>query len=168
MIIISSVSCIYGIGAVETYAKMTEIITNNQNIDRNSLLKRLVELQYTRNDTAFYRGIFRVKGDVIEIFPSHLEDRAWRLSMFGDEIESIWEIDPLTGEKIETLDQVIIYPNSHYVTPRPTILQAIPKIKMELKEVIATVKLFRSIEKRSMPEDGRSGLKALKKQRCIQ
>ena len=137
VIIISSVSCIYGIGAVETYAKMTEIITNNQNIDRNSLLKRLVELQYTRNDTAFYRGIFRVKGDVIEIFPSHLEDRAWRLSMFGDEIESIWEIDPLTGEKIETLDQVIIYPNSHYVTPRPTILQAIPKIKMELKEVIA-------------------------------
>jgi len=136
VIIISSVSCIYGIGAVETYAKMTEKITTGQNIDRNTLLKRMVELQYTRNDTAFYRGTFRVKGDVVEIFPSHLEDRAWRLSMFGDEIEVIWEVDPLTGEKIEILDAVTIFPNSHYVTPRPTILQAIPKIKSELKEVV--------------------------------
>jgi excinuclease ABC subunit B len=136
VIIISSVSCIYGIGAVETYAKMTETITTGQNIDRNTLLKRMVELQYTRNDTAFYRGTFRVKGDVVEIFPSHLEDRAWRLSMFGDEIEVIWEVDPLTGEKIEILDAVTIFPNSHYVTPRPTILQAIPKIKSELEKVI--------------------------------
>jgi excinuclease ABC subunit B len=136
VIIISSVSCIYGIGAVETYAKMTEKITTGQNIDRNTLLKRMVELQYTRNDTAFYRGTFRVKGDVVEIFPSHLEDRAWRLSMFGDEIEVIWEVDPLTGEKIEILDAVTIFPNSHYVTPRPTILQAIPKIKSELEKVI--------------------------------
>ena len=137
VIIISSVSCIYGIGAVETYAKMTERLIISQHIDRNTLLKRMVELQYTRNDTAFYRGTFRVKGDVVEIFPSHLEDRAWRLSMFGDEIEAIWEIDPLTGEKIETLDDVTIYPNSHYVTPRPTILQAIPKIRRELKKVIS-------------------------------
>ncbi|HIF61076.1 MAG TPA: excinuclease ABC subunit UvrB [Rhodospirillales bacterium] len=137
VIIISSVSCIYGIGAVETYAKMTERLITSQHIDRNTLLKRMVELQYTRNDTAFYRGTFRVKGDVVEIFPSHLEDRAWRLSMFGDEIEAIWEIDPLTGEKIETLDDVTIYPNSHYVTPRPTILQAIPKIRRELKKVIS-------------------------------
>ncbi len=136
VIIISSVSCIYGIGAVETYAKMTEKITTGQTIDRNTLLKRMVELQYTRNDIAFYRGTFRVKGDVVEIFPSHLEDRAWRLSMFGDEIEVIWEVDPLTGEKIEILDDVTIFPNSHYVTPRPTILQAIPKIKSELKKVI--------------------------------
>jgi excinuclease ABC subunit B len=136
VIIISSVSCIYGIGAVETYAKMTEKIETSQNIDRNTLLKRMVELQYTRNDTAFYRGTFRVKGDVVEIFPSHLEDRAWRLSMFGDEIEVIWEIDPLTGQKIKMLDDVTIFPNSHYVTPRPTILQAIPKIKSELKKVI--------------------------------
>ena len=136
VIIISSVSCIYGIGAVETYAKMTEKLVAKQSLDRNILLKRLVELQYTRNDTAFYRGTFRVKGDIVEIFPSHLEDRAWRLSMFGDEIEVIWEIDPLTGEKIETMVEVTIYPNSHYVTPRPTILQAIPKIKKELKNVI--------------------------------
>ncbi len=136
VIIISSVSCLYGIGAVETYAEMTEKIKISQKIDRNILLKRLVELQYNRNETAFYRGTFRVKGDVVEVFPSHLEDRAWRLSMFGDEIEAIWEIDPLTGEKIENLDEIIIYPNSHYVTPRPTILQAIPKIKAELKKVV--------------------------------
>ena len=136
VIIISSVSCIYGIGAVETYAKMTEKLITNQQLDQNFLLKRLVELQYSRNDMAFYRGTFRVKGDIVEVFPSHLEDRAWRLSMFGDDIESIWEIDPLTGEKIETLMEVTIYPNSHYVTPRPTILQAIPKIKAELKCVI--------------------------------
>ncbi|MEE2999894.1 MAG: DEAD/DEAH box helicase family protein, partial [Pseudomonadota bacterium] len=105
VVIISSVSCIYGIGAVETYAKMTEKITSGRNIDRDKLLKRMVELQYTRNDTNFYRGAFRVKGDIVEIFPSHLEDRAWRLSLFGDEIDAIWEIDPLTGEKIETLDE---------------------------------------------------------------
>jgi excinuclease ABC subunit B len=137
VIIVSSVSCIYGIGAVETYAKMTEKLKPGQQIDRNTLLKRLVELQYARNDMAFYRGTFRVRGDVVEIFPSHLEDRAWRISMFGDEIEAIWEIDPLTGEKIETLEEVTVYPKSHYVTPRPTLLQAIPKIKTELKKVVA-------------------------------
>jgi excinuclease ABC subunit B len=137
VIIVSSVSCIYGIGAVETYAKMTEKLKPGQQIDRNTLLKRLVELQYARNDMAFYRGTFRVRGDVVEIFPSHLEDRAWRISMFGDEIEAIWEIDPLTGEKIETLEEVTVYPKSHYVTPRPTLLQAIPKIKTELKQVVA-------------------------------
>jgi len=140
VVIISSVSCIYGIGAVETYAKMTEKITSGNYIDRDKLLKRMVELQYTRNDTNFYRGAFRVKGDIVEIFPSHLEDRAWRLSLFGDEIDAIWEIDPLTGEKIETLDEAIIYPNSHYVTPRPTILQAIPRIKAELKHAIENFK----------------------------
>ncbi|MGY8999353.1 MAG: excinuclease ABC subunit UvrB [Rhodospirillales bacterium] len=137
VIIVSSVSCIYGIGAVETYAKMTEKLKAGQQIDRTTLLKRLVELQYTRNDMAFYRGTFRVRGDVVEIFPSHLEDRAWHISMFGDEIEIIWEIDPLTGEKIETLEEVTVYPKSHYVTPRPTLLQAIPKIKKELKQVVA-------------------------------
>jgi excinuclease ABC subunit B len=137
VIIVSSVSCIYGIGAVETYAKMTEKLKPGQQIDRNTLLKRLVELQYARNDMAFYRGTFRVRGDVVEIFPSHLEDRAWRISMFGDEIEAIWEIDPLTGEKIETLEEVTVFPKSHYVTPRPTLLQAIPKIKTELKQVVA-------------------------------
>jgi excinuclease ABC subunit B len=132
VIIVASVSCIYGIGAVETYAEMTFKIKKSMGIDRNSILKKLVELQYKRNDAAFFRGAFRVRGDVIEIFPSHFEDRAWRLSMFGDEIEAIWEIDPLTGEKIGILDEITIYPNSHYVTPRPTLMQAIPQIKAEM------------------------------------
>ena len=140
VIIVSSVSCIYGIGSVETYSEMTEKVAVGQIINRNDLLKRFVELQYSRNDTAFYRGTFRVRGDVVEIFPSHLEDRAWRFSMFGDDIESIWEIDPLTGEKLETLEQVFVYPSSHYVTPRPTLVQALPKIKEELKNVIYNFK----------------------------
>jgi len=137
VIIVASVSCIYGIGGVETYAQMTEKLEPGQRVERNDLLKRLVELQYARNDMAFYRGTFRVRGDVVEIFPSHLEDRAWRLSLFGDELEAIWEIDPLTGEKVAALDSVTVYPASHYVTPRPTLQQAIPKIKAELKERIA-------------------------------
>ena len=134
VIIVASVSCIYGIGAVETYAEMVVKLKPGQRTPRNELLQSLVELQYRRNDVNFYRGSFRVRGDVIEIFPSHLEDRAWRLSLFGDDLEAIWEIDPLTGEKIATLDDIIIYPNSHYVTPRPTLLQAIPQIKAELKQ----------------------------------
>jgi excinuclease ABC subunit B len=137
VIIVASVSCIYGIGAVETYAEMVAELRAGAPTDRNKLLKRLVELQYDRNDTAFTRGTFRVRGDVIEIFPSHLEDRAWRVSMFGDEIESIMEIDPLTGEKVTALDTVTVYPSSHYVTPRPTLQQAIPQIKAELKERVA-------------------------------
>ena len=137
VIIVASVSCIYGIGGVETYAQMTEKLRAGQQVERNTLVKRLVELQYARNDLAFYRGTFRVRGDVVEIFPSHLEDRAWRLSLFGDELEAIWEIDPLTGEKVTTLEEVTVYPASHYVTPRPTLQQAIPKIKTELKERLA-------------------------------
>ena len=133
-IIVASVSCIYGIGAVETYAEMVVKLRAGARVERGDLLKRLVELQYRRNDANFYRGAFRVRGDVIEIFPSHLEDRAWRLSLFGDELEQVWEIDPLTGDKLGALDEIIIYPNSHYVTPRPTLLQAIPRIKEELKE----------------------------------
>jgi excinuclease ABC subunit B len=140
VIIVASVSCIYGIGAVETYAEMILTLTVGEPCDRADLLKRLVELQYRRNDQAFFRGTFRVRGDVIEIYASHMEDRAWRLSMFGDEIEGIWEIDPLTGDKIATLDRITVYPNSHYVTPRPTILQAIPKIKAELKERLAQLR----------------------------
>lgn len=134
VVIVASVSCIYGIGAVETYAEMTFKLKTGMVIERNDILKRLVELQYKRNDAAFFRGAFRVRGDVIEIFPSHFEDRAWRISLFGDELESIWEIDPLTGEKIGTLEEITIYPNSHYVTPRPTLMQAIPQIKAELKQ----------------------------------
>ena len=133
VVIVASVSCIYGIGAVETYSEMTTELKTGAKVDRGGLLKRLVELQYRRNDADFHRGAFRVRGDVIEIFPSHCEDRAWRLSLFGDELEAIWEIDPLTGEKSASLDRVIVYPSSHYVTPRPTLLQAIPKIRQELR-----------------------------------
>jgi len=134
VIIIASVSCIYGIGAVETYADMTEKLVTNSCVGRNEIMKRFVELQYNRNDTDFSRGSFRVRGDTIEIFPSHYEDRAWRLSLFGDDLEAIWEIDPLTGEKIKALEEIIVYPSSHYVTPRPTLMQAIPKIKAELND----------------------------------
>ena len=133
-IIVASVSCIYGIGAVETYTEMVVKLRAGGRVDRSDLLKRLVELQYRRNDANFYRGAFRVRGDVVEIFPSHLENRAWQLSLFGDELEQVWEIDPLTSEKIGALDEIIIYPNSHYVTPRPTLLQAIPRIREELKQ----------------------------------
>ena len=133
VIIVASVSCIYGIGAVEPYAEMVVKLRAGARVERAELLQNLVELQYRRNDTDFFRGAFRVHGDVVEIFPSHMEDRAWRLSLFGDELEAIWEIDPLTGEKIGRLNDITIYPNSHYVTARPTLLQAIPKIKAELK-----------------------------------
>ncbi|MBT3907559.1 MAG: excinuclease ABC subunit UvrB [Rhodospirillaceae bacterium] len=134
VIIVASVSCIYGIGGVETYSKMVVKLAKGDQIDRQNLLKHLVELQYKRNDAAFYRGAFRVRGDVVEIFPSHYEDRAWRISLFGDEIEDIREIDPLTGEKIAALESITIYPNSHYVTPRPTLVQALPLIKQEMRE----------------------------------
>jgi excinuclease ABC subunit B len=133
VIIVASVSCIYGIGAVETYAQMVLSIDLGQRVERKALLQRLVELQYKRNDLGFARGFFRAPGDVVEVFPSHLEDRAWKLSLFGDEVEAIWEVDPLTGEKTAALEQITIYPNSHYVTPRPTLQQAIPRIKAELK-----------------------------------
>lgn len=134
VIIVASVSCIYGIGGVETYSKMVVKLAKGDQIDRQNLLKHLVELQYKRNDAAFYRGAFRVRGDVVEIFPSHYEDRAWRVSLFGDEIEDIREIDPLTGERIAALESITIYPNSHYVTPRPTLVQALPLIKQEMRE----------------------------------
>jgi len=134
VIIVASVSCIYGIGAVETYTEMLVRLHPGDTVDIRDLLKKFVALQYQRNDAAFYRGSFRVRGDVVELFPSHMEDRAWRLSFFGDELESIWEIDPLTGDKVATLEEIVVYPNSHYVTPRPTLLQAIPRIKEELNQ----------------------------------
>ncbi len=136
VIIVASVSCIYGIGAVETYAQMVLSVAVGERVERKALLQRLVELQYKRNDLGFARGFFRAPGDVVEVFPSHLEDRAWKLSLFGDEVEAIWEVDPLTGEKTATLDDITIYPNSHYVTPRPTLQQAIPRIKQELKACV--------------------------------
>src|SRR5215475_11713717 len=133
VIIVASVSCIYGIGSVETYSAMTFTLKQRERIDQRQLIADLVALHYKRSAGDFYRGSFRVRGDVIEIFPAHYEDRAWRVSLFGDEIESIHEFDPLTGHKTDELEFVKIYANSHYVTPRPTLLQAIAGIKQELK-----------------------------------
>src|SRR5213082_3834499 len=133
VIVVASVSCIYGIGSVETYSQMTEALEVGNRVNRNRLLSKLVELQYRRNDHSFFRGNFRVRGDTIELFPAHYEDRAWRISLFGDEIEAIHEIDPLTGEKTAALNSVKIYANSHYVTPRPTLLQAIDQIRRDLR-----------------------------------
>ncbi|OAN53219.1 excinuclease ABC subunit UvrB [Magnetospirillum moscoviense] len=137
VVIVASVSCIYGIGSVESYARMTVPLKVGDSIDRTELLKQLVTLQYTRNDAAFERGTFRVRGDSVEIFPVHYEDRAWQVSLFGDEIESIAEFDPLTGEKTVRLTEVVVYPSSHYVTPRPTITAAMAGIKAELKDTVA-------------------------------
>src|SRR5688500_9691320 len=133
VIIVASVSCIYGIGSVETYTAMTFQMQVGDRLDQRALLADLVAQQYRRQDINFVRGSFRVRGDTIEIFPAHLEDRAWRITMFGDEIESITEFDPLTGQKTGELKSVKIYANSHYVTPRPTLNQAIKSIKEELK-----------------------------------
>ena len=136
VIIVASVSCIYGIGSVETYSTMTFKIALEDEFERQSLLRRLTELQYRRNDVNFVRGTFRVRGDNIEIFPAHFEDRAWRISLFGDEVETIHEFDPLTGEKTATLEKITIFANSHYVTPRPTLQQAVKLIGHELKDTL--------------------------------
>tara|TARA_X000000950_G_scaffold65042_1_gene79783 strand:+ start:2373 stop:4451 length:2079 start_codon:yes stop_codon:yes gene_type:complete len=133
VIIVASVSCIYGIGSVETYSKMTIELNKEQKIPRQTLLRQFTELQYTRNDMSFVRGTFRVRGDIVEIFPAHLETVAWRITLFGDEIEELFEIDALTGEKLKSLRSIKIYANSHYVTPRPTLNEAIKSIKEELK-----------------------------------
>ena len=133
VIIVASVSCIYGIGSVETYSRMVVRLEKGGRIDRDTMVHALVEQQYRRNDAAFARGTFRVRGETIDVFPVQNEDRAWRVSLFGDEIEAISEFDPLTGEKTADLDEVNIYANSHYVTPRPTLAQATISIKQELK-----------------------------------
>ncbi len=132
VIIVASVSCIYGIGSVETYTAMMFDLKVGQKIDQRQMLADLVALQYKRADAAFARGAFRVRGDTIEIFPAHYDSAAWRISLFGNEIESITEFDPLTGKKIQTLKTVRVYANSHYVTPRPTLLTAMKSIKAEL------------------------------------
>ncbi len=134
MIIVASVSCLYGIGSVETYSAMIFDLKKGQSADQREIIRKLVALQYKRNDAAFARGNFRVKGDNLEIFPSHYEDSAWRISFFGDEIEEIVEFDPLTGKKSATLDSVRVYANSHYVTPGPTLKQASEAIRHELAE----------------------------------
>jgi excinuclease ABC subunit B len=133
VIVVASVSCIYGIGSVETYTAMTFSLQVGDRIEDRKLMADLVAQQYKRNDQAFERGTFRRRGDVIEIFPAHYEDRAWRVSLFGDEVEAISEFDPLTGKKTADLPQIKIYANSHYVTPRPTLKQAMVSIKDELK-----------------------------------
>ena len=133
VIIVASVSCIYGLGSVESYSKMTMSIKKKNEYNREKIIKTFVDLQYKRNDQNFYRGTFRVRGDNLEIFPSHLEDRAWRISIFKDKIDDIVEFDPLTGNKIKELDFIKIYANSHYITPRPTLDQAIREIKKELE-----------------------------------
>ncbi len=132
VIIVASVSCIYGIGSVETYSAMTQDLSKGNNYELRKIVSALVEQQYRRNDQAFQRGTFRLRGDVLEIWPAHLESRAWRLSFFGDELEKLDEFDPLTGEKTKKMNNVRIYANSHYVTPRPTLTQAIKKIKIDL------------------------------------
>ena len=133
VIIVASVSCIYGLGSVESYSKMTLGIKKNHEHNREQIIKTLVNLQYKRNDQNFHRGTFRVRGDNLEIFPSHLEDRAWRISLFGNKVEKIVEFDPLTGNKTNDLNLIKLYANSHYITPRPTIEQAIVGIKKELE-----------------------------------
>ncbi|MBC9033194.1 excinuclease ABC subunit UvrB [Sphingomonas sp. JC676] len=134
VIIVASVSCLYGIGSVETYSAMIFDLKKGQVVDQREIIRKLVALQYKRNDAAFARGNFRVRGDSLEIFPSHYEDTAWRVSFFGDDVEEIVEFDPLTGSKVASLDYVRVFANSHYVTPGPTLKQAMEGIRHELTE----------------------------------
>ena len=133
VIIVASVSCIYGIGSIETYSAMTQDLLLGENYNQRKIMEDLVSQQYRRNDQAFERGSFRVRGDSLEVWPAHLENRSWRMSFFGDELEAITEFDPLTGQKTDSFERLRIYANSHYVTPRPTMKQAIKGIKEELK-----------------------------------
>ena len=146
VIIVCSVSCIYGIGSVETYSNMTLFVSKDDELSREQILRKLVNLQYERNDTNFTRGTFRVRGDSIEIWPAHLEDRIWRISLWGEVVENIGEYDPLVGKKTRDLDHIKLYANSHYVTPRPTLQQAAKEIKkdlrMRLKELEESNKLL--------------------------
>ncbi len=136
VLIVASVSCIYGLGSVEAYSKMTLTLQKNYEYNREQIIKSLVALQYKRNDQNFFRGTFRARGEYLEIFPSHLEDRAWRLNLFGDKLEKIEEFDPLTGDQVRDLSLVKVYANSHYITPKPTVEQAIIKIRKELEETL--------------------------------
>ncbi len=133
VLIVASVSCIYGLGSVEAYSKMTLTLQKNYDYNREQIIKSLIALQYKRNDQNFYRGTFRARGEYLEIFPSHLEDRAWRLSLFADKLEKIEEFDPLTGDLVRELNLVKVYANSHYITPKPTIERAVINIRKELE-----------------------------------
>lgn len=134
VIVVASISCIYGLGSPELYSQMTVTLKQGDRVNQAELLNQLVALQYHRNDIAFERGTFRVRGDIVDIFPSHYADKAWRLSFFGDELETIAEYDPLTGERTAKLQQIAVYANSHYVTPRPTVIHAVESIKKELQQ----------------------------------
>jgi len=144
VIVVASVSCIYGLGAPELYLQMTIPLKQGMQIAMSELMRQLVEIQYERNNIDFHRGTFRVQGDLLDIFPSHYEDRAWRLSFFGDELEQIVEFDALTGEKTATLEEITVFAKSHYVTPRPTLQQTIGLVKEELRE---RLEFFRHIDK---------------------
>ena len=133
VLIVASVSCIYGLGSVEAYSKMTLTLQKNYEYNREQIIKSFVALQYKRNDQNFYRGTFRVRGENLEVFPSHLEDRAWRISLFGNKLEQIEEFDPLTGNKVRDLNLIKVYANSHYITPKPTVEQAVINIRKELE-----------------------------------
>ena len=134
VIVVSSVSSIYGIGSPEQYSGMKVILKVGDRISEKDVMRALVDIQYKRNDIGFARGDFRARGDTLDIFPSHSQDRAWKLSFFGDEIDEIWEIDTLTGAKLQKLDRIVVYPNTHYATPMPSVLQAIDNIRKDLEE----------------------------------
>ena len=134
VIVVSSVSSIYGIGAPEQYCEMKLVLNVGDKISAKDVMRALVDIQYKRNDIGFVRGNFRVRGDTLDVFPSHSQDRAWKLSFFGDEIDDIWEIDTLTGGKLRKLDRIVVYPNTHYATPMPSVLQAIDNIRTDLDE----------------------------------
>ena len=137
VVVVSSVSSIYGMGSPEQYAGMKLVLNAGDNMSMRDVMRALVDIQYKRNDTAFERGDFRVRGDTLDIFPSHSQDRGWKLSFWGDEIEEIWEFDTLTGAKLQKLDRVAVYPNTHYATPMPSVLQALTQIRADLKERLA-------------------------------
>ena len=134
VIVVSSVSSIYGIGSPEQYAQMKLVLNTGDKISEKDVTRYLVDIQYKRNDMGFSRGEFRVRGDTLDVFPSHSQDRAWKISFFGDEVDEIWEIDVLTGNKLQKLNRISIYPNTHYATPMPSVLQALDQIKIDLDE----------------------------------
>ena len=133
-VVVSSVSSIYGMGSPEQYAGMKLVLNSGDMISMRDVMRALVDIQYKRNDTAFERGTFRVRGDTLDLFPSHAQDRGWKISFWGDEIEEIWEFDTLTGAKLQKIDRIVVYPNTHYATPMPSVLQALNQIRADLKE----------------------------------
>ena len=134
VIVVSSVSSIYGIGSPEQYSEMKLVLKSGDKISEKDVMRALVDIQYKRNEMGFNRGEFRARGDTLDIFPSHSQDRAWKLSFFGDEIDEIWEFDTLTGGKLHKLDRIVVYPNTHYATPMPSVIQAIGQIRQDLEE----------------------------------